>query len=272
MEGKSPNYPELIELMHSVNRPRTKEGHGKDEEELYGIEVLKRRFTAEFYTPSDNTGKHYFGKVNEYKQNIKRQEQFFIDNPHLELFDVERHFEFLFGGERIHGYIDRIVKYKGLDKYQIYDVKTRDRLFGKTDIPTPLQHVVYGLGVKDDLKLETEPEEYFYDLVFIDEMQQVGTKGFIKRGIKQLDKIFDGIHAGEYPAKPSPLCYWCEYCNTNPKVTAKGENCCPYYSLWTPGNRVFDVKNKWTDGSNTEDLIEKLKDSVKSVSRFNFTL
>ena len=103
-------------------------------------------------------------------------------------------------------------------------------------------------------------------------MQEAGTKGFIERGKKQLDKIFDGIDAGEYAPNPTPLCHWCCYCNTNPNVTPEGENMCPYYSLWTPQNSSFEVLNKYEDDNQTAELIEKLKKQtrVKKSSIFEF--
>lgn len=265
-EGKSPNYSDLIDELYNINIP--KKSPQDTEGGIYGVNILKDRYTEEYYTPSDKTGMTYFGKVNDYIANIRRQEEFMVAHPELEIFDIELEFLFPFGGEEIKGFIDRVLKYKGLDKYQVYDVKTRDRLFEKQDITTPLQHVVYGLALKHKLKLKEVPDECFYDMVFIREMQPAGTKGFINRGIKQLEKAFDGIRAGEFAPKPSPLCHWCEFCNTNPKVTEQGANCCPYYSKWTPNNSTHEIMNKWTDGGNTEELIEKLKNIGKIDSKF----
>ena len=268
MEEKSPNYDELIDELYNVNIP--KKNPFDTEGGIFGINILKERFTKDYFSPSDKTGLAYFNKVNRYVSNIKRQENYLLEHPELELVDVEHPFVFSYKGKTLKGFIDRIMKYKGQNRYQIYDIKTRDRLFDKKDITTPLQHVIYGLAIEEETGCL--PEEYFYDLVLIQEMQEAGTKGFIERGKKQLDKIFDGIDAGEYAPNPTPLCHWCCYCNTNPNVTPEGENMCPYYSLWTPQNSSFEVLNKYEDDSKTAELIEKLKKQtrVKKSAIFEF--
>ena len=69
----------------------------------------------------------------------------------------------------------------------------------------------------------------------------------------------DEIEGNNYEPNPSPLCYWCEYSNTNPCITKEGKNLCPYYSLWTKDNRAnFSVKLKWTGLKNYEKQRDKL--------------
>lgn len=270
MEEKAPNYNDLIEELHYINFP--KKNPYDTEGDVFGIEILKEKFKREFYNISEKSGLSYATKVERYISNINRQEKFLTDNPQLEIFDVERPFEIDFEGKVLKGRIDRILKYKGAHKYQVYDIKTRDRLFDKTEVTTPLQHVIYGMALKDMLSLEEEPQEYFYDLVFLQTMQPAGTKGFIKRGKNKLLKIFGSIENRDYTPHPSPLCYWCDYSNTNPNVTLQGQNLCPYYCLWTPTDRKnFKTKFNWEGGDNTEILVEKLKQENKNSFR-GFTL
>lgn len=265
-EGKAPNYKDLIEELHYINFP--KRNPYDTEGDIFGIEILKERFKKDYYAISEKSGLNYPAKVNQYIANIDRQEKFLLANPHLEIFDVEKPFEFDFQGKVLKGKIDRIIKYKNENKYQIYDIKTRDRLFEKEDITTPLQHVVYGMALKDMLGLEEEPAEYFYDLVFLQVLQPAGTKGFIKRGKTKLEKIFNAIQSQDYSPKPSPLCYWCDYSNTNPNVALEGQNLCPYYSLWTPSDRKnFKTKFLWEGPEKTEELINKLKEENKNSFR-----
>lgn len=242
--GQRPNYDKLREYAHEVNIP--KKNPYDTEGGIYGINILSKKYFEEWYTPSEKTGMSYVGKMNDFlEMGIKRQEQFMNEHPELEIWDIEHPFEFEYGGEIIKGFIDRILKYKDQDRFIIHDIKTRDRLFDKTDVTTPLQHVIYCMGLQEELKLKETPDECFYDLVFINEMQPAGTKGFIKRGKTALDKILDGIHNAVYEPHPSPLCYWCEYSNTNPNVTEEGKNQCPYYSLWTPEQSSYVTKTPW---------------------------
>lgn len=243
MEEKSPNYADLINYLHSVNIPKA--NAFDTEGGIYGIDILKKRFFDEWYRPSEKTGLSYKQKVDDYIERIDRQEKFMLAHPELKLFDVEREFLFSYNGEQMKGFIDRVLKYKNQNRYIIHDIKTRDRLFDSQDTTTPLQAVVYSLALTEQLKLEEEPDEFFYDLIMIDQLQPAGTKGFIKRGKTALDKIFAGIHNELFTPRPSPLCYWCDYCNNNPNITPEGKNLCPYYSLWTPEHSSFAKNMEW---------------------------
>lgn len=269
-EGKSPNYSDLIDELYNINRPKISKYD--TDGDIFGIKILQERFTEDYFTPSEKTGLNYATKVKRYIENIKRQELFLIQHPELEIFDVEHPFLFEYKGELIKGFIDRVLKYKGKNNFQIHDIKTRDRLFEGPDVATPLQHAIYGLAIQNEFKLETPPSEYFYDLVFLQQMQNVGTKGFFTRAYKQLDKIFDGIHTGDYHPNPSPLCYWCSYSNTNPKVTPEGASQCPYYSKWTPRNNTYEVMFPWQGAENNEDCIKKLKAQIMQRRSSHFVL
>lgn len=253
MEGKSPNYDELIDKYHHYNIP--KKDPYDTEGGIFGLEILKQRFPEEYYKPSEKTGLSYFNKAQSFIQNIRRQEEFMLAHPELEIWDVEHPFRFEYGGNVMKGFIDRILKYKGQNRYIIHDIKTKDRPFDKQHATTPLQFVCYSLSLKNELKLDTEPDECYWDLVFIQEMQQAGTKGFIKRGCKKLDSLFTSISAKEFTPKPSPLCYWCPFSNTNPNVNDAGRNECPYYSHWTPENPSFTKMFEWAG----MDMVEEHK-------------
>lgn len=269
LNGTSPNYKDLINQLYEINIP--KKDCYDTEGDIFGINILQNQFKRDFFAPSSKTGMNYATKIEEYVKNIKRQEQFLVDNPHLEIFGLEKPFEFNFEGFIMKGRIDRILKYKNKPEYQIYDIKTRDRLFLKNEVTTPLQHVIYGLALTEILNLASPPTEYFYDMVFLQTLQVAGTKGFISRGEKKLRKLLTEIQQGEYPPSPSPLCYYCPFSNTNPNVTEDGANECPYYSFWTPNNKVFEVKNAWKGDQYTPILIAQLKEENKNRFR-NFLL
>lgn len=263
----APNYKLLKEQFYDINIP--KKNPYDTEGDIFGINILRSRFPKEFFAPNEKTGNNYFSKINNYLNNLGRQEKFLIEHPELEIFDVERSFGFEFNGFFIKGFIDRILKYKNKDAFQVYDIKTKDKPFTKQETTTPLQHVIYSLGLQNQLNLVEPIQECFYDLVFLDMYQPAGTKGFVARGEKKLTKIFDGIQEKEYPPSPSPLCYWCAYSGTNPATTDEGRFTCPYYSLWTPENKSFEVVNKWPSEEPPEVLSGKLKNLDKQ-HRYDF--
>lgn len=260
-EGKSPNYDDLIDELYTINIP--KKNQWDTEGGIFGINVLKAKYSEDYFKPSDKTGLSYFNKVENYIHNIRRQEEFMLAHPELEIWDVEHPFQFLYRGYTIKGFIDRVLKYKGENRFMIHDIKTRDRKFEDTKVPTPLQFIIYAASLKNELKLDTEPEEFAWDLVLIQEMQGCGTKGCIKRGYKKLDKLFDGIEAGEFVPKPSPLCYWCGFSNTNPNVTEEGKNICPYYSKWTPDKPDFGKMFEWAG----VDMVEEHRALLKAANK-----
>ncbi len=276
LKGKKPNYDELKELFNTVKiEKKNKYDH---EGGVFGLNILKQRYKKEFYD-IDETGNSYFLKCKDYiKNGIYRQEEFLKEHEELELYSVEQFFEYFYRKYRIYGYIDRIYKYKNEDKYIIDDIKTKTKLFADKDLTTPLQHFIYGVALKEMLKLSEEPEEYYYDLPFLSVRQKAGTKGFIKRAYKKLDKTLDSIEAEDWTPNPTPLCYWCNFSNTNPKQQEEGKGKCCYHSLWTKENRTFDKLCEWKGIEEHINVLNNFKEEQKengynikkSVKKFNF--
>ena len=92
------------------------------------------------------------------------------------------------------------------------------------------------------------PIESEYRFILIDDKQYALTKGWENRLIKAMDKVFGDIEASEkksvFVPKPSPLCHWCNFCQTNPEATIY-RNECEYFSKWTPTQKTFEVNKKW---------------------------
>lgn len=82
----------------------------------------------------------------------------------------------------------------------------------------------------------------------------------MKRGIKKLDAIFEGIESGDYTPGPSPLCYWCPFSPTNPEQIEEGKYLCPYYSLWTREEKTHAVANKWLGMEKHNGIMQKEKE------------
>ena len=63
-----------------------------------------------------------------------------------------------------------------------------------------------------------------------------------------MDKVFGDIEASEkksvFVPKPSPLCHWCNFCQTNPEATIY-RNECEYFFLLFLTQKTFEVNKKW---------------------------
>ena len=111
---------------------------------------------------------------------------------------------------------------------------------------TSLQFGVYALAILNEFGVL--PIESEYRFILIDDKQYALTKGWESRLIKAMDKVFGDIEASEkkdvFVPKPSPLCHWCNFCQTNPEATIY-RNECEYFSKWTPTQKTFEVNKKW---------------------------
>ena len=65
----------------------------------------------------------------------------------------------------------------------------------------------------------------------------------------------------EYEPSPTPLCYWCAYPDKThtPNADSKYAGSCPYYSLWKPEKKSFQVNEEFIPGKKVENKTEKPK-------------
>ena len=171
------------------------------------------------------------------------------DHPELEIVGCEVPFEFKYNDNyAFFGYIDRLLKVKGQNKYVIHDIKTKDKEFKKEDLATPLQFVIYVLSQQ---KVYGEDAEFecCYDLPFAGEdgvWQSALTKGGMKRGLAKIDKLFAKIENKEWKPSPSILCAWCPFSANNPDQPEDCKNLCCYYNLSTQDEfDAYHVKMEW---------------------------
>ena len=258
MKGEKPDYDSLRKDFYDINIPKS--GPQDMDGGIYGINILKDKYSSDFYTTDEN-GESYATRCEWYaKEGLYRQEKFMAEHPTYQIFDVEKYFEFTFEGHIIKGYIDRIWFDTKTKQYIIDDIKTKNKFFDEKDIKTPMQHCIYAMALKNALGLFTEPTQFFYDLPFVNARQPIGSMNCISRAQKKLRTLFEGIETPEedqYKPSPSPLCYYCEYGGLNPKITPEGRHLCPYYSLWKPGSKYTgEVLNEWKGISRHEDVME----------------
>lgn len=271
IEHKPVDYDYLRDYMQHVNIPETGSscdtcGSKKGSKGgIYGTDILAEKFQSEYYA-LDKDGCSYFTKCQNYlNKGIYRLENYMKDNPNLELIAVEKEFNVHFLSYLFHGYIDRILFDHSTNKYVIEDIKTKGKPFPDKDLKTPLQFVVYSIAAKDLYNLDYYPETFYYDLPFLDMRQKAGAVGFLKRGTGILAKVFAAIKEEDFVPRPSPLCHWCEFCETNPLQPKEGRGYCPFYSLWTPGGtaKVWETKHKWEGKDKAEAIVDDFRKEIE---------
>lgn len=267
--GEKPNYDKLKDEFEHINIP--KKDKYDTEGGIYGIEILKKKYPKEFFEANQN-GQSYFTKSLDYKSTgIYRLENRLSKAPNLKVWACEQYFDVTFLNRRFGGFIDRIIFDEDTGDYYVEDIKTKDHPFKDEELVTPLQFVIYVQALSDMLNIDPKKIHCVYDLPICDWRQDAGTKGFLKRGLTKLEKIFNQIDNKEFVPNPTPLCWWCPFNHGNPDAPAEGKNLCPYYSLWRPDNRVREVANLW-EGMERHAIIVKRLDNneVDSIIDFDF--
>ena len=243
-EGKQINYRDMINLLYE----------GDESENIKGVDKIKELYPQDFVTP-DKNGRTYTEKIETYiDSGMCRLEDYLATNPDLEIVAAEEPFDVEYRGYTFHGFIDRIFRNKVTGEYEIEDIKTYGAPLDKDHLTTPLQFVIYALAWES--KYPNAKIKCAYELPLCNCKQEAGTKGFVERGLKKLDKLLDGIEAKEFAPNPSPLCHWCVFCKTFPNQPEEAKNLCPYFSHWTRENKDFSVENEWMGPENHEAILE----------------
>lgn len=237
--GKLINYNELIHIIENGIAEDTEKDKGNF---LNGLNQLREKYGNELFEEVDSkSGLSYNDKLETFFEYIKSD----VDTDEWKPIAVEQPFEFIFEDKVIfHGFIDRIDQNKNGD-LRVVDYKSSNKLFSDKDLTTPLQMVIYALACKE--LYNKIPIEYQYDMILLGGKQYACSKGFLERGIKKIRKILEEIEwcsaVNDWIPKPSPLCHWCEFSETNPRAEWFTKCLCEYYCLWTPENKTY-AKNK----------------------------
>lgn len=213
----------------------------KTKEKILGLNELKRKYWEAWGIP-DSEGRTYDEKINLFLKVLTDEMENTAWHPYL----FEHPFEFVYDNKIIlHGFIDRVDK-KEDGSYRVVDYKTNKKLYDSKDLVTSLQFGIYALAILNEFG--ELPREYQYRMILLDDRQTALTLGWEKRLVTALDKIIKGLDErkvnGEWEPKPTPLCHWCNYSGTNPDAK-QYKGVCPYYSLWTPEAKTFEVNHKY---------------------------
>lgn len=226
---------------------------GSKVETIVGLNQIKKKFFEDYYENDNASGRNYEEKVDLFFNKVLKEE---MGEEGWSVYKCEHPFEFVYKyGEnedgspkevKIHGFIDRVDQNSDGDN-RVIDYKTSKKSYDPKKVVTALQQSIYSMAIFNDFgKL---PIQHRYDFIFIDEYQDACTKGYIKRACKKLDKLLNAIdeaaESDKYKPSPCPLCHWCSYSSTNPLADGKTKNLCPYFSLWTPTNKTYQVNQVW---------------------------
>lgn len=234
------------ELLNDLLTNGVKETDEKTKEELIGVAQLKRKYFETWYEADNASGASYDEKMKLFDKVLHEE----MEESEWKPTYFEMPFEFVWDNKVIiKGFIDRIDTKdteEGETQYRTVDYKTSKKVYEQSKLATSLQFGVYALAILN--RFGVLPVESEYRFILIDDKQFALTKGWENRLIKALDKVFGDIEASEkkevFVPKPSPLCHWCNFCQTNPEATIY-RNECEYFSKWTPNQKTFEVNKKW---------------------------
>lgn len=226
---------------------------------------LQNKYPVDFMA-LDKSNRTYADKMYEYLlTGIYRLENFLKEHPTYTIIGSEIPFNFTYNSYLFKGFIDRVFFDTTTETYIIQDIKTYAVPVEEAKLKTPLQFVVYALAIESiysSTKICCQ-----YDLPLCNLVQDAGTKGFVERGKKQLDKLFAHIEAKEFIPSPSPLCAWCEYCANSAAAADTTKYLCPYFCQWTKENKTFDKMYDWAGPENDAVIVEAYKQEVAASLR-----
>ena len=237
VSGETVDYEKLNDiLMNGVT-----ETDEKTKEKLLGVNQLKRKYFEVWHEADNASGASYDEKIKLFDKVLHDE----MEETDWKPTYFEKPFEFVWDNKVIlKGFIDRIDTKDG--QYRTVDYKTSKKVYEQSKLATSLQFGVYALAILNEFGVL--PIESEYRFILIDDKQYALTKGWENRLIKAMDKVFGDIEASEkksvFVPKPSPLCHWCNFCQTNPEATIY-RNECEYFSKWTPTQKTFEVNKKW---------------------------
>ena len=221
----------------------------KTKEQLIGIENLKKKYFENWYEKDNASGMTYEDKIKIFKTMLHTE----MEETEWQPTYFEFPFEFIWDNKvKIKGFIDRIDTRKIIEdgkeiiQYRVIDYKTSKKIYEDKKLATSLQFGIYALAILNEFGQLPIQSEYHF--ILLNQYQYALTKGYEKRLIKALDKVFESIELDEkeksFAPKTTPLCYWCSYCRNNPQAN-EHQMACEYFSLWTPNEKTFATNKKW---------------------------
>lgn len=217
-----------------------------DYDVVTGVEKIREMFGFEEFYKTEGDEYNYDQKLKIFSERVLPNE---MEDDDWTVMDTEHKFSFIYRLPykdtikriRFVGFIDRIDQRD--DDLRVVDYKTSRKTYSKDKTTTSMQMMVYALAIY--LEYSKVPSDYRYSFVFLNERQEANTPGYLKRGVKKIDKlltdIFTNTDEGIWSNKPSPLCYWCDYNEQGIIYDPIIGGLCQKYCEWTPSSKTFAV-------------------------------
>lgn len=224
---------------------------GKNDELIPSLSQIIDKYTFEWIDQDPKCIYSYDERIENFyryaPQFFKKQRELGYDSACSEV-----NFEIPFEDILLFGSIDLILLNTKGKKIKIVDYKTSKKAYDHNKLTSPLQMYVYLLAV-NHMYPDWEVECCEYQFVLLGEEAAVTSKGWQKRCDTKLRKLISDLlsykETNTWRPTPSPLCHWCNYCCHNESSKQYADEC-PYYSLWTPTNKIYEVNMKWDADKN----------------------
>lgn len=145
---------------------------------------------------------------------------------------VEHKFEMEIGGQTVVGVIDRVDRLDQ-DTIEIIDFKTNRLLFAKDDLATNLQMSLYAIAAKRLWPWVKGVVLTFWMLRHDVKQRTTRTADELEAAAAYVGTVAEQLaSASEYPARPNPLCGYCDY-----------RSHCPAYAEMLEGRHEYAAEN-----------------------------
>lgn len=221
------------------------------EEVIPGLDKIEADYFEDWYGREDGIPS-YKQRVDNFLAHLKDEE----NNPDWKPIGAEITFEVPYEDVVLFGTIDKVEQSThDPTQIRIIDYKSSKKVYDEDKLKTPLQMFTYYLAAKK-LFPDKEVVEFTYDFIALGEQRTVTSLLWLQRAKRKLDKILASIaesrETGVWPPKPTPLCYWCNYCRNTPNAKTDYRNLCNYFSLWTPQGKSWKNYRPWEPGTKAE--------------------
>lgn len=137
---------------------------------------------------------------------------------------LEQHLRLQLDGEgryRAVGIVDRIAR-RGDGVFEIHDYKTSGYLPQQRRIDQDRQLALYQIGLSQTYADARDVELVWHYLVFNKTLRSRRSAEALDKLCSETVRLIDVIEAEtEYPARPGPLCRWCDYADLCPEAPAE---------------------------------------------------
>jgi putative RecB family exonuclease len=140
----------------------------------------------------------------------------------------------------LQGYVDRLVDLGG-GHYEIHDYKTSRRLPSQADVDRDRQLALYQMGVIQQLpdvaSVRLVWHYLAHDKMLVSSRTPEQLRALRDAVIELISEIEQATAGGEFPARITPLCNWCEY-----------QPVCPAWEGRRPPSLAFSARNRGANG------------------------